>query len=326
MEPEARYTLVGAAVLVLVALVVGAFLWLRATGEGRQDLRYQIYFERQSLEGLQPRSPVNMRGIQVGVVTGFLFSPRIPGAVEVTISVEPTTPVRESTRAVVDRHLVTGIASIRLINLTEDSPRLAQAPPGETYPIIAEGETELQQFTETVAQLGQRADEVLRRINLALSDDNVAALGETLAAVQRLAQNAEQVVARLDSTLGAVEGAAGDVRDLAEGVAADTRRLAARYDALGQEAGVAVREVGGEATAALRDMAGAVRKLSAEATQLADRAGSLLASSDVELRFTAQEVRTAAEALADAARSLGDPRAALFGPAPGSLGPGEAAR
>ena len=47
MEPEARYTLVGAAVLILLALVAGAVVWIRSTGEGRDDHRYKIFFVRQ---------------------------------------------------------------------------------------------------------------------------------------------------------------------------------------------------------------------------------------------------------------------------------------
>ena len=51
--------------------------------------RYTIYFERQSLEGLQVRSDVRMKGIRVGAVTGFSFSAQRPGTVEVVIGIDP---------------------------------------------------------------------------------------------------------------------------------------------------------------------------------------------------------------------------------------------
>ena len=130
MEPEAKYTLVGMAVVVLVALLVGALVWLRSTG-GEGDRMYKIYFSRHSLEGLQVRSDVKMLGIRVGSVTGFRISPRRPGTVEVLIRVDETAPVRKDTRATVERHLITGIASIVLINPREDSPLLTEAPPNE---------------------------------------------------------------------------------------------------------------------------------------------------------------------------------------------------
>jgi hypothetical protein len=86
--------------------------------------------------------------------------------------------VRQSTRAVVERHLITGIASIRLVNLDETSPPLVATPEGEAYPLIAEGASTLEQFSESVAQLAQHADETMQRINTTLSAENQRALAE----------------------------------------------------------------------------------------------------------------------------------------------------
>ena len=127
MEPEAKYTLVGGSVLVLLALLVGAVAWLASASRGTDVQRYTIYFARQSLEGLQVRSDVRMRGIRVGAVTGFSFAEQRPGTVEVGIGIDPATPVKESTRAIVDRNLITGLATIRLQNLKEDSPPIPRA-------------------------------------------------------------------------------------------------------------------------------------------------------------------------------------------------------
>jgi phospholipid/cholesterol/gamma-HCH transport system substrate-binding protein len=142
MEPEAKYTLVGTAVLVLLALVVVAAVWLKSTGGQRNEVPYKIYFAHQSLEGLQIRGDVKMQGIKVGSVTGFRISSRRPGSVEVLIRVDSTAPVRQATGASIERQLVTGIASIRLVNTSEASPLLTEAPPDEPYPVIAEGESE----------------------------------------------------------------------------------------------------------------------------------------------------------------------------------------
>ena len=169
MEPEAKYTLVGTALLVLLTLVVVAAVWLKSTGGQRDNEPYKIYFARQSLEGLQIRSDVKMQGIKVGSVTGFRISAGRPGTVEVVIRVVGTTPIRQSTRANVERQLLTGIASIRLVNIDVTSPLLTEVQSDESYPLIAEGEAEYK-FSETVAQIAQRADETMQRINLTLSD------------------------------------------------------------------------------------------------------------------------------------------------------------
>lgn len=304
MDPEAKYGVVGASVLLLVAAIVAAVLWLQRTGE-EDDRHYKIYFERQSLEGLEVRSDVRMRGIRVGSVTEFRFSSRRPGAVEVFIRVEGSTPVRESTQAVVERHLVTGIASIRLVNATEESPRLVQVPAGEPYPVIAEGESRIEQFSESLNHLASRAEDTMLRINATLSPENRAALAETLDNLRRLTRDAEKMMVSVGS-------AAEEVKKLAAGVGADARRLAERYDALGAQAGESLKDVGA-----------AVRALREDVARLTERADRLMASGETELRSTARALREAAESLGEAAEGLRDPGQAIFGPPEGALGPGE---
>lgn len=314
MEPEAKYTLVGTAVLVLLALVAAAAVWLKSTEGQRDDVPYKIYFARQSLEGLQIRSDVKMQGIRVGTVTGFRISSRRPGTVEVLVRVDGTTPVRHSTRATVERHLLTGIASILLANTTEESPRLIEAPPDEPYPLIAEGDSEYK-LSESAAHMAQRADETMQRINRVLSDENQAALGEILVNLRRISGSMDRTMDGLDHTLIAMNRAADEVRTMSSGIAGDARKLAARYDALGEESATAVK-----------DISAAIRQMSADVARLSTRMDAVLADGNVELRLTAQELRATADSLGTAARRFSDPGRVLFGPARGSMGPGEASR
>jgi phospholipid/cholesterol/gamma-HCH transport system substrate-binding protein len=315
MEPEARYTVVGTAVLILVALVVAAVLWLRSSGGGGTDRQYKIYFVNQSLEGLEVRSDVRMRGIRVGSVTGFTFSSRRRGAVEVFIRVDSSAPVRQSTEAVVERHLITGLASVRLVNPSELSPLLTMTPEDEPYPVIAEGESVYEQLSESVNQLAQRTDETMQRITATLSPENQAALSEVLKNLRSMTRDADKAVLAAAGAAGEVRGAAEEVRNLAASIAADARTLTARYDALGKQAGVSITDVAGE-----------VKAMRQHVARLAERADRLMASGDVELRTTAQALRNAADALAAAGGRLRDPGQVLYGPPQGALGPGEARR
>jgi len=315
MEPEAKYTLVGTVVLVLLTLIAAAVVWLHSTGEEVDDRRYKIYFERQSLEGLQVRSEVRMKGVRIGAVTGFRISAWRPGAVEVLIHVDGTAPVRQSTQAVVERHLVTGIASILLVNTTEDSPPLTQVPQGEVFPVIAEGESQIQQVSESITELALRARETMQRINSTLSPENQRALVAVLDNLARLSLNADRSLGELERTLAAVGGAADEARTTSRTLGEDARRLAARYDKLGEESSAAVREA-----------AAALRQMSADVNRISQRIDGLLASGDVELRLTAQELRATADSLGAVARRLGDPRTILYGPPEGGLGPGEGSR
>ena len=315
MEPEAKYTLVGAVVLLLLGMIVGAAVWLKSEGGEGDNVPFKIYFARQSLEGLQIRSDVKMQGIKVGSVSSFRISARRPGSVEVVIRVNEATPVRESTQATVDRHLLTGIASIRLTNIDEESAALTAVPPNEPYPLIAEGDSDYSRLSESMTQVVQRADDTMRRISLFLTDENRAALSEILVNLRRISGNMDRTMAGLDRTLASLGGAADEVRGMSAAITADAHKLTARYDALSENSSAAVKE----ATAAIRQM-------SADVTRLSGRVDALLADGNVELRVTAQQLRATADALGVAARRFNDPARILFGPAPGSLGPGEEAK
>jgi len=314
MEPDAKYTLVGTSVLVLLALVAAAVVWLVAAGHRKEVQTYRIYFEHQSLEGLQVRSDVRMKGIRVGAVTGFSFSTKRPGTVELLIGIDPSTPVRDSTRAVVDRNLVTGLASIRLLNLDATSA-LLQPAADEDVAVIAEGESQLEQLTDTVGALAENATETMRRVNTTLSDKNMAVLAETLEHLRTLTKSANGVLARFDTTLVTLDTTAKDVRGLVGTLGTDAHRLAERYDKLGEQA-----------VTSLRDITTTVGLMRGDIAQLSNRADLLLNDSDLELGLTGQQLRSSADAMGSTARKYNNPRAALFGPSAASLGPGETAR
>jgi phospholipid/cholesterol/gamma-HCH transport system substrate-binding protein len=310
MEPKARYAIVGTVVLVLIAAATAGLVWLTSTRSTAERVPYKVYFTRQSLEGLEVRSDVRMRGIRVGSVHGFKFSQDRPGTVEVSFGVDSGVPVLQSTRAVVDRNFITGLATIRLQNQSEDSPPL-QPPDNGAVAVIAE-DPEVQRFTETFNHLAQRADETLRRLNDTLSDQNVAALSETLDQLRVTTRGTAAVVARMDKTLASIGSTSDAMRQSVAGISAEARRLSDRYDALGAQA-----------TSGVGELTQTARQLGADLTRLAQRADTLLNATDAELRQTMRELRAASDAVEVAARRLSDPRSALFGPSAASLGPGE---
>ena len=74
MEADARYTYVGAAVLLLVGALVGALIWLQGVGGRGEFNRFAIHFEGQALDGLEVGAEVNLRGIRVGRVEDYGLS------------------------------------------------------------------------------------------------------------------------------------------------------------------------------------------------------------------------------------------------------------
>lgn len=312
MEPDAKYTLVGAATLVLVAAIFVVLVWLAGT-RGNVDLHhYTVYFAHQSLEGLETRSDVKMQGIRVGAVTGISFSDGRLGTVEVGISVDPKAPVLQSTRAVVERNLITGLATIRLLNLDQNSPPLTVAADGGQTPVIPEGESQLQQFSETANQLAGRADETMRRIDELLSPRNQTAIAATLENLARASGDAARLTSRADRTLASVGQAATAIGSSAARLGDDAHRIAGRLDVLGVRGAEELLEV-----------TGSLRRLNDQVSRLAGQTEATLAGTNLELATTARSLRSAAQSVDATAQRLGDPRAILFGPGKDALGPGE---
>lgn len=315
MEQDARYTLVGAVVLVLFALFAAAVVWVRSTGQGAAAQHYKVYFERQSLQGLQPRGDVTMRGVKVGAIVSFRFSQKRGRAVEVFIAVDPNAPVRTDTRAVVDRNILTGLATLQLVGGREDSPLLTEAPTGEPWPVIAEGESEQEHISSSLDQLVRRADEAFRDVGAAASPANRAVLGQILLNVRDMTRHADATLARADAAFGALREAGDEIGRLSRTLDDGARRLTERYDA-----------VGVEATATMVQAREAARRAGDAVESAARRADVAIATGGDEMRDAGRSVRSAADSVGSTAGRLRDPRQIVFGPVEGELGPGEGAR
>jgi phospholipid/cholesterol/gamma-HCH transport system substrate-binding protein len=224
MEPEARFTFIGAMLLALLVAAAAATVWLTRSGP-RADLRYYtIYFERQSLQGLQVGGDVEMRGVQVGRVERFSISRDNINRVQVTIRIDGRTPVSTNTVAVVGRKILTGLARIDLVTPGTPGPELTAVGAGEKYPVIAEGQSDLEQIAGTVHGLAAKGADVLTAVDDLLKPENRAALTATLASIRGMADAISKTAESADRVAGRVDTVAGDaadtLRDLSRAAAA----------------------------------------------------------------------------------------------------------
>jgi phospholipid/cholesterol/gamma-HCH transport system substrate-binding protein len=224
MEPEARFTAIGALLLVLLLAAAAATVWLTRSGP-RADLRYYtIYFERQSLQGLQVGGDVEMRGVQVGRVERFSIARDNINRVQVTIRIDGRTPVSTNTVAVVGRKILTGLARIDLVTPGAPGPELVDVPSSERYPVIAEGQSDLEQIADAVNGLAAKGASVLKSVDELLNAENREAMAATLAsikgmadAIKKTAESAERVAVSADA---AASEASVTLRDLSRAAAA----------------------------------------------------------------------------------------------------------
>ena len=308
MEPETRYTLVGASVLALAACAVAMLLWLSGGGASKDSRFYAIVFEQQSLEGLQVGSDVNMRGVKVGRVEGFTIDRENINRVKVRIRVDAPTPVSENTVAVVARNLLTGLARVNLETPGRPGPELASPGNGDPDPLIPEGNSGIERIAESANRLALSSERALANLNGLLTPENIQTFAQALAgardatlAFQTSAQRIASVVERADARLPA---------------------LTAQAETFVRDASVAVAQ----AQSTLKAFERAAGTIDAQAESIGRRTDDVSDVALLELRATTQELRRTAELLSQAVERLAEPRAALIGPSRAELGPGERVR
>ena len=312
METEGRYTLVGAIVLVVVALLTLAIVWLTGAADTIAYQSYTIYFRNQSLDGLAVGSPVKMRGIKVGVVDGYRFTNKQDEAVAVTTRIDEGVPIHTGAAAYIKRNLVTGIAAIEINNGANESPLLSRAPAGERYPVIAEGSSDIDKVATALSRLAVNGAQVLEKMNTLLSDENQRAISQTLA-------NLDELSGHLAANKQSLDAAIQGIRD-----ASDEFRFAGA--SIGQAATRAegtIVGVGQNADAALKQATVAMEKLQRDAGLISGQIQLLSETGTLEMAGISRDVRTSADVLTTAGQRLSNPRAILFGPDKKQLGPGE---
>lgn len=326
MEPESRHTLIGAVIVGLVVALAVAILWLSHTGVASDYQHYVIKFERQSLEGLQVGGDVNMRGIKVGRVESFTIERDNINVVHVLIRVERATPVSQNTSAIVARNLLTGIARINLETPGVPGPPLTEIPPGENYPVIAEGTSDLDQIAESANRLVITAESALANLNSLLTPANRQAFSDTMLALRDLSSGMVDRMGHVDTVVTSLDATLRELEKTSERIGAAADALAAQVGPLASDARGMLNE-GSRALVELRQAADEARTTLAEfgrtTRDVGETTRQLSADGLAELALTARDMRAAAAMLSRTAERLSDPRSAVLGPGPRQLGPGE---
>ena len=319
MEAEARYTFVGASVLVLVAALVAAVVWLQGVGGRGNFEHFAIHFETQALDGLEIGADVRLRGIKVGRVEDYALSSTVSNRVRVAVRVDRRAPVRTNTVAVVTRNFVTGIAAITLINPDPQGFDLEVVPDGETYPVITEGRSNMDEIAGRVNRVGEMASTALTNINELLDADNRAAVMDTVRNLRDLSAGLKARLGTLDTTLARVGTGAAELGRAGTRIAGVAERSGERLDGTLVEAERALVE----ARKALQQVAQSSAAIQEQAVATARRLEDTAANADDQLGAAMTELRVSVEAATRVLDRLREPRSALFGPNKSQLGPGE---
>ncbi|MGH8127387.1 MAG: MlaD family protein [Gammaproteobacteria bacterium] len=298
MEHRVSYTIIGAFVLVLGALLVVALLWLSSGGASGSYTDYLIYL-KSGAGSLTRNSPVQYHGVPVGRVDGVSLDPNNPTRARVELAIRADAPIKQDTRAEVDTRGVTGAGYINLSGGSPGSPPLV-AKPGEELPVISTQVSGAMSLTSAAQGVASNVIVVAKRLNKLLSDKNIESISNSLhnisvvtAQLAKRSRDLGEALQKLNATLGNTSKASKQLPALINQV----QRTIAKFD-------VAAGKIG--------SAAGGVGKTSTRLRLLAPQAHNLLQ----QLSQTSSSLDALVEELKR------QPNTLLFGK-PVPLGPGE---
>jgi phospholipid/cholesterol/gamma-HCH transport system substrate-binding protein len=217
MDSKVRYRVVGGFLLAGLVLFVSILFWLMG-GSGFESVdRYLVYFEKQSLDGLQKDSLVTIRGIRVGVVEHYVISSNDIERVKVLLKLDHGVPVKTDTRAVIRRNLLTGLAKIDLVGGTQSSEPLRIT--NDELPVIPEEVTQLDMIADSVPGLLDKFDQIAARLTLMLSDENIHSIESTLLSLSEISSQLSLATPSMVKTFDNLEKVTSRAADVVAKVA-----------------------------------------------------------------------------------------------------------
>ena len=233
MEREANYAAVGAFVLLVIAMASLFVYWYADQRDARDYTRYEIYFDG-SVSGLTRGGTVRYLGVDVGRVVQMRIDPRAASRVQVIADIDSSAPISEQTVAELSLQGVTGLLYIDLL-AQRGGKTLSAAVPSENYPVIRSVRSNFDTFISSLPDTVARAGEVAQRLNLVLSDTNIAAFSRTVANIEKASEvlpgtmrDVEALVKELRVTSREVSAVAADLRAVTSEAGPEAKATLAR--------------------------------------------------------------------------------------------------
>ncbi len=221
MERDANYVAVGAFVVLVVALGIAFVLWYSDARDQREFQPYEIYFGG-SVSGLNEGSPVRYLGVDVGRVRRLSLDREMPGRVKVLVDVETTAPISGTTRASLRLQGITGLLYVELRQEPGVIGTIA-LPQGEEFPVIESVTSDFDALIAGLPDLVSRITGLTDRAALIFSEQNTAAMTETLenlrvstSSLPQTARSVADLVTELHATVAEITNLATSLRGTAD--------------------------------------------------------------------------------------------------------------
>ena len=306
-----NYTLVGAFVLALGAVLIGALLWIASGGSVRNKVDLYLAIEEESVAGLNLNAPVKYNGVEVGKVSDIRLDPLNPDKVRLMFAIEHGTPIKTDTVAVLKTQGLTGIAYVELGGGSRDAPPL-QASGTEPYPVIRTKPSLSSRLENVLTTVLAKLDRTSSNVDALLSAENRAALKSALADIAAISRT----IAARNSVIDA--GIVNAART-AENTARATAQLGPVLTRIGRGAdaiekmGTEVAQAGASTSKTVGAVGADVQRFAAETLPEVQRLLGELNDLSISLRRLSEQTAR-------------DPAGLLRGRSPVPEGPGETSK
>lgn len=190
MESRANYVATGAFVLLVLAGIIAAALWLAGAQFNTRYADYETHVAG-SVSGLNVSAPVRLNGIDVGHVASIEQDAREPADVIVRLQIRQDATIRRDSVATLETQGLTGGRYVEISGGTLGSPRLTAAP-GQRYAVITSRSSSLDALFADAPKLMSQLNAIADRLQAVVSDQNIHAISETLANLDDLTSHLSQ--------------------------------------------------------------------------------------------------------------------------------------
>lgn len=250
METKVSFSLVGAFVLGLGAVLIVGALWLASGGAWQKDYATFLAVANESVAGLNLNAPVKYNGVDVGKVQRIDLDRATPERVILSFAIEEGTPIKEDTIAVLKTQGLTGITYVELSGGTRDSPPLRTIAPNR-YPLIQTKPSLSARLENVLTNVLGKLDSTSNNINAILSPENQASFSSIL-------NNTAQATAKLGPLIDRVSRSADAVGKMGDDLSKAGASASKAADGLGS----GVQRLGSETLPEIEHLLGELGSLS----------------------------------------------------------------
>lgn len=199
MENKAKYTTVGLFVLTFTIAMIIFILWLaRYDIKQTSSKEYRLY-SKSSIAGLNKKSIVQYKGLNIGVVETIQIDPKNLEQVEIILKITKPELIKTDSFAIVQSQGVTGNKTIEIDGGTIGSKLLQKTE--DLYAIIPLKQSFLSKITTSADNISSQIEVVLKRFEILLDKKNIDNISETLSNTNKSAKDFDEMVLKIDKLL-----------------------------------------------------------------------------------------------------------------------------